>query len=73
MRGKDVQTGRENPCNRQVSVPFLAGFGMSAGRNHHRAKRLLREHPNATTLTEAYENVPVQINLTDPSLPAKEI
>jgi hypothetical protein len=38
-----------------------------------RAKRLLHEHPNATTLTEAYENVPVQINLTDPSLPAKEI
>ena len=34
-----------------------------------KANRLLHDHPDAITLTEAYENMPVQINLNDPSLP----
>ena len=36
---------------------------------YNRLKRRLTEHPDAVTLTQAYENMPVQINLHDPSLP----
>jgi hypothetical protein len=33
-----------------------------------RARRLVNDHPDAVLLTEAYEKMPVQINLNDPSL-----
>lgn len=59
LRGKDVKQEEKNRAGRQVSAPFLDRVGILVEERWTKPlseQKALHEHPDAITLTEAYEH-----------------